>query len=107
MSQIQNRTQLASKPTNTAITTTRHLTKAEWEDRRRWGLCFSCGQRYSPQHKCVENQLGVLLHADGEELTEEGEIHSIELGENIEIESVGECQVLEMCSMTTEKPSDN
>nr|GEV03683.1 Ty3/gypsy retrotransposon protein [Tanacetum cinerariifolium] len=57
---------------------TRHLTKQKWEDRRRKGLCFSCGQKYSPQHKCLEGTLRILLLAEVEELDDNGEIRLAE-----------------------------
>nr|GEU80871.1 retrotransposon-related protein [Tanacetum cinerariifolium] len=57
---------------------TRHLKKQEWEDRKRKGLCFSCGQKYSPQHKCSEGTLRILLLAEGEEVDDNGEIRLAE-----------------------------
>lgn len=46
---------------------TRSITRTEWEERRKKGLCFHCGLQYRPTHKCVEGQLRVLLLGDEEE----------------------------------------
>ncbi|KAH1090065.1 hypothetical protein J1N35_017322 [Gossypium stocksii] len=37
------------------------LSQAELEDRRRKGLCFLCGLKYSPGHKCSKSQLYQLV----------------------------------------------
>ncbi|KAJ0492489.1 hypothetical protein HanIR_Chr12g0575491 [Helianthus annuus] len=44
----------------------RSLSRAEWEDRKKKGLCFKCGQVYSPSHKCPAGSLLVLLLGDDE-----------------------------------------
>ncbi|XP_076894751.1 uncharacterized protein LOC143547139 [Bidens hawaiensis] len=45
----------------------RSLSRTEWEDRRKKGLCFRCGQQYGPTHKCPEGKLRVLLLGDDED----------------------------------------
>ncbi|KAJ0585794.1 putative nucleotidyltransferase, Ribonuclease H [Helianthus annuus] len=45
----------------------RSLSRTEWEDRRKKGLCFRCGQQYGPTHKCPEGRLRVLLLGDDED----------------------------------------
>lgn len=35
----------------------RSLSRTEWKDRRKKGLCFRCGQQYGPTHKCPEGRL--------------------------------------------------
>ncbi|GJX95678.1 retrotransposon-related protein [Tanacetum coccineum] len=88
--------EIGSRPNPTLRSSgTRYLTKKEWEDRRRKGLCFSCGQKYSPQHKCSEGTLRILLLAEGEELDDNGEI---QLAEAIldEEEADGKCLALEL-----------
>ncbi|GKE00053.1 hypothetical protein Tco_1388036, partial [Tanacetum coccineum] len=84
---------------------TRNLTKQEWEDKRRKVLCFSCGQKYSPQHKCSEGTLHILLLAEGEEVDDNGEIR---LGEAIldEEEADGECLALELNGYSTVSSSN-
>lgn len=37
------------------------LSQAELEDRRKKGLCFWCGLKYSPGHKCTKSQLYQLV----------------------------------------------
>lgn len=44
------------------------LTRTEWEERRKKGLCFRCGLQYGPAHKCAEGQLRVLLLGDDEDI---------------------------------------
>ncbi|KAJ0680888.1 hypothetical protein HanPI659440_Chr16g0629461 [Helianthus annuus] len=44
----------------------RSISRAEWEDRKKKGLCFKCGQVYSPSHKCSAGSLLVLLLGDDE-----------------------------------------
>lgn len=58
-------------PTPT-FTHTRHLSKSEWEERRRLVLCFRCGQKYTPQHKCSASQLRIMLLADDDEISDDG-----------------------------------
>ncbi|KAM0042733.1 putative nucleotidyltransferase, Ribonuclease H [Helianthus debilis subsp. tardiflorus] len=45
----------------------RSLSRTEWEDRRKKGLCFRCGQQYGPTHRCPEAKLRVLLLGEDEE----------------------------------------
>ncbi|KAJ9548687.1 hypothetical protein OSB04_021230, partial [Centaurea solstitialis] len=80
---------------------TRHLTKQEWEDRRKRGLCFSCGQKYSPQHKCTEGQLRVILLADGEEMDDDGEIRCGEAVLDDE-PADGECNALQLYGLESD-----
>nr|GEV23979.1 putative nucleotidyltransferase, ribonuclease H [Tanacetum cinerariifolium] len=77
----------------------------EWEDRRRKALCFSCGQKYSTQHKCLEGTLRILLLAEGEEVDDNGEIRlakAILDGE----EAHGECLALELNGYSTVSSSN-
>ncbi|KAD5508876.1 hypothetical protein E3N88_16579 [Mikania micrantha] len=50
----------------------RSLSRTEWEERRKKGLCYKCGQPFSPSHKCPDGQLRVLLLGDDELETHEG-----------------------------------
>ncbi|KAD6454987.1 hypothetical protein E3N88_09693 [Mikania micrantha] len=50
----------------------RSLSRTEWGERRKKGLCYKCGQPFSPTHKCPEGQLRVLLLGDDELDTLEG-----------------------------------
>ncbi|KAM0043609.1 putative nucleotidyltransferase, Ribonuclease H [Helianthus debilis subsp. tardiflorus] len=45
----------------------RSLSRTEYEDRRKKGLCFRCGQQYGPPHKCPEGKLRVLLLGEDED----------------------------------------
>ena len=52
----------------------RTLSRNEWEERRKKGLCFRCGQQFGPSHKCPEGKLRILLLGEDETEDEEGEI---------------------------------
>lgn len=67
----QNPLMTKAHPTPT-FTRTRHLSKSEWEERRRLVLCFRCGQKYTPQHKFSAGQLRIMLLADGDEISDDG-----------------------------------
>lgn len=56
----------------------RSLSKADWEDRRKRGLCFKCGQQYGPTHKCPEAKLRVLLLGDDDPEDDIGLITAME-----------------------------
>ncbi|KAJ0818857.1 putative nucleotidyltransferase, Ribonuclease H [Helianthus annuus] len=65
----------------------RSLSRTEWEDRRKKGLCFRCGQQYGPAHKCPEGKLRILLLGDDESDTSEGENFNFEHGGQPELVS--------------------
>lgn len=84
---------------------TKHVSQKEWEERPRKGLFFRCAQPYSPQHRCPEGKLRVLLLADDEDVTGEGKIFLVEVetavkenevrrirGSHLETNSVGKWQ---------------
>ncbi|KAL4576939.1 hypothetical protein LXL04_013040 [Taraxacum kok-saghyz] len=82
----------------------RSLSRTEWEDRRKKGLCFRCGQQFGPAHKCPEGKLRILLLGDDEE---EGDNMVLQLTDDIPapIEDdlpVGSCSVLERFGSHTE-----
>ncbi|KAL4588404.1 hypothetical protein LXL04_001290 [Taraxacum kok-saghyz] len=81
---------------------TRHLPKAEWEERRRLGLCFGCGQKFTPQHKCTAGQLRIMLLAEGDELSDTGEVRLLDLDDipPPPLLPDGECSCLELCGVT-------
>ncbi|KAD2805797.1 hypothetical protein E3N88_39174 [Mikania micrantha] len=51
----------------------RSLSRTEWEERRKKGLCYRCGQVYGPAHRCPEGKLRILLLGEDEEESEKGE----------------------------------
>lgn len=74
----------------------RSLSRTEWEERCKKGLCFRCGQQYGPSHKCPEGKLRVLLLGDDEYDPHRGECFSIGLDSPVEEEAshdsvVGTC----------------
>ncbi|KAL6503305.1 hypothetical protein OROGR_025228 [Orobanche gracilis] len=78
----------------------RSLPRAEWEERRKKGLCYRCGQQFGPTHKCSEGKLRVLLLADDEQIDDEGLITMIEdMEEDVVPEGIsipeGQCNMLE------------
>lgn len=56
----------------------RSLSRTEWEDRRKKGLCFRCGQQFGPAHKCPEGKLRVLLLGEDECETNGGNLYQYE-----------------------------
>ncbi|KAD3641653.1 hypothetical protein E3N88_30877 [Mikania micrantha] len=76
----------------------RSLSRTEWEERRKKGLCFMCGQLYGPTHRCPEGKLRILLLEEDEEVGEKGEQLLLEaLSENVNSDlSNGTCLALEM-----------
>ncbi|KAL4574557.1 hypothetical protein LXL04_021390 [Taraxacum kok-saghyz] len=88
----------------------RSLSRNEWEDRRKKGLCYRCGQQYGPCHKCPEGKLRILLLGDDEQWTADGTIATIE--EIPEEDTSGEdpipngaCMALEFFGATPESNS--
>ncbi|KAK1435415.1 hypothetical protein QVD17_01178 [Tagetes erecta] len=78
----------------------RSLSRTEWEDRRKKGLCFRCGQQFGPAHKCPEGKLRVLLLGDDEDDPPTGDqfmLETIDSGESIPDSSLnlGTCNSLE------------
>ncbi|KAJ9546446.1 hypothetical protein OSB04_018989 [Centaurea solstitialis] len=66
----------------------RSLTRTEWEERRKKGLCFRCGQIFGPAHKCPEGSMRVLLLADDEHLDAEGAIRAMDAWEEAETSKI-------------------
>lgn len=48
--------------------------------RREEGRCFQCGLAFGPGHRCLEKSLRVVILAEDEQLTDEGEITTLENG---------------------------
>lgn len=76
------------------FTRTRHLSKSDWEERRCLGLCFGCGQKYTPQHTCTAGQLRIMLFVDGDKVSDEGEVRLVEIEVPDDTHVDGECQSL-------------
>lgn len=93
---------IVPKQTNPNTIQTKHLTKQEWEERRRKGLCFSCGQKYTPQHKCTEGQFRIMLLGDGDELDDDGEVIRAEEVHDLNDQSEGECHALDSNGVTSD-----
>ncbi|KAL4587886.1 hypothetical protein LXL04_000762 [Taraxacum kok-saghyz] len=88
--------QIPTRPTGT-----RNLSKTEWEDRRRKGLCFNCGLKYSPQHKCTEGSMRILLLTDSDETDDSGDL--VQPDDSLPDEPIpdGECSSLESCGFSS------
>lgn len=52
------------------------------EDRKRKGLCFLCGLKYTPRHKCIKSQLYQFMVETSLEIVEEMEVHTAEVSQN-------------------------
>ncbi|KAJ9554042.1 hypothetical protein OSB04_018087 [Centaurea solstitialis] len=66
----------------------RSLTRTEWEERCKKGLCFRCGQIFGPAHKCPEGSMRVLVLADDEHLDAEGAIRAMDAWEEAETSKI-------------------
>ncbi|KAD6453740.1 hypothetical protein E3N88_08446 [Mikania micrantha] len=79
----------------------RTLSRTEWEERRKKGLCYRCGQLYGPTHRCPEGKLRVLLLGKYEDTSDLGEqlmmtvLPSLLLLQDSDPPN-GSCQVLEI-----------
>ncbi|KAD4179502.1 hypothetical protein E3N88_28093 [Mikania micrantha] len=76
----------------------RSLSRTEWEERRKKGLCFRCGLQYSPTHKCAEGTLRVLLLGEDEYDTVEGTqllLEDTSTTENV-VDTAGTCLAMEL-----------
>ncbi|KAK1427816.1 hypothetical protein QVD17_16511 [Tagetes erecta] len=78
------------------------LSRTEWEDRRKKGLCFRCGQQYGPAHKCPEGKLRVLLLGDDELDPHVGEYFSIGLDSPVEEDAPSDSVVATCMSLDFE-----
>ncbi|KAL4562417.1 hypothetical protein LXL04_034620 [Taraxacum kok-saghyz] len=79
--------------------------RQEWEDRRKRGLCFRCGLKYNPQHKCADGGLRILLLAENETAEDEGEAYRVESPTDEEgpgDDSEGTCLSLEISNPTSD-----
>ena len=78
----------------------RHLTRTKHDEHRLKGLCFKYDQLFSPQHKCLEGNLQVLLLGDDDD---EDDIEEIFLTnqdpKEEEPKGEGECQILDLMGL--------
>ncbi|KAL4590581.1 hypothetical protein LXL04_003515 [Taraxacum kok-saghyz] len=84
----------------------RSLSKTEYEDRRKKGLCYRCGQQFGPYHKCPEAKLRVLLLGDDEDYTDDGGMNMMMNPEVVLEQSdgaipSGTCLILEIFGATS------
>ncbi|KAD4385333.1 hypothetical protein E3N88_25501 [Mikania micrantha] len=80
----------------------RSLSRTEWEERRKKGLCFRCGQQFGPTHKCPEGKLRILLLGDDEIDSSEGAHWLLEAdgtGEPPDSTLTGTCLALESAGL--------
>ena len=78
----------------------RNLSYQEMMDRRAKGLCFKCGQHYSPMHRCPEQELKLVIHEeDEEESLEDRREMEEKRKDNEEWEMV--CRVVELNELRT------
>lgn len=59
----------------------KHISYAEMLKRKARGLCFRCGEKFSPLHQCFDRQLRVLMLGDYETVNEAVEVVAIEIEE--------------------------
>ncbi|KAD5961527.1 hypothetical protein E3N88_13000 [Mikania micrantha] len=91
----------SSSNSSTRDKSVRTLSRTEWEERRKKGLCYRCGQLYGPTHRCPEGKLRVLLLGEDEEIADLGEqllmtvLPSSSVAQEFDPPD-GSCQVLEI-----------
>ncbi|KAD6455118.1 hypothetical protein E3N88_09824 [Mikania micrantha] len=76
----------------------RSLSRMEWEERWKKGLCYGCGQQFGSAHKCPEGKLRILLLGDDEKGASEGENSGLDaIGSTEAVETIpsGTCLALE------------
>ncbi|WVZ04691.1 hypothetical protein V8G54_018037 [Vigna mungo] len=74
---------------------TKHLPYSELMNRKAQGLCFRCGEKYHPLHRCTERQLRMVVLADDETVNEAGEVVVSEMREG-EDDRTLECGSIEL-----------
>ena len=78
----------------------KHLMRTEIEEQRRKGLCFKCGQTFSPQHRCPKGQFHILLLSDDEEVDDDDNIVPLckdsDIGKH---EDEEECRILDFLGL--------
>ncbi|WVZ17573.1 hypothetical protein V8G54_010555 [Vigna mungo] len=74
---------------------TKHLPYSELMNRKAQGLCFRCGEKYHPLHRCTERQLRMVVLADDETVNEAGEVVASEMREG-EDDRTLECGSMEL-----------
>lgn len=81
----------------------RHLSYNEIMDRRNRGLCFCCGERYSPTHQCAARSLRCLIVGDDEATEGTREDHAMagmEVENGKEEEGL-ECQIIGLMGLSS------
>ncbi|WVZ25291.1 hypothetical protein V8G54_003835 [Vigna mungo] len=74
---------------------TKHLPYSELINRKAQGLCFRCGEKYHPLHRCTERQLRMVVLADDKTVNEAGEVVASEMREG-EDDRTLECGSIEL-----------
>ncbi|WVZ15889.1 hypothetical protein V8G54_013455 [Vigna mungo] len=74
---------------------TKHLPYFELMTRKAKGLCFRCGEKYHPLHRCTEQQLRMVVLADDETVNEAREVIASEMREE-EDDRTLECGSMEL-----------
>lgn len=83
----------------------RHLLYAELMERKRRGLCFRCGERYHPLHKCMTKSLSLLILGEGVEsldIAEEDLVAAMEVEQGTGEEKI-ECRIMGLLGFSTEE----
>ena len=81
---------------NKAMGEERRLSQVELQDRSRKGLCFKCGDKWGPEHKCkFQNYQLLLVREDGDMSEEESE----EFSEKEELQLDAKCLQLSLSSL--------
>lgn len=80
----------------------KHIPYAELLERKAKGLCFRCGEKYNPLHRCANTQLRLLVVGDDETITDGGEVAAAEEDDDPN-ENPLECQTMGLCASMGEE----
>ncbi|KAD5961580.1 hypothetical protein E3N88_13053 [Mikania micrantha] len=83
----------------------RSLSRTEWEERRKKGLGYRCGQLYGPGHRCPEGKLRILLLGDDEDESATGDLMALDTSppDTPDDSVAGTCLALEMAGLSVYK----
>lgn len=80
------------------------MSYSEMLERKSHGICFRCGEKFTPLHQCADRQLRVIILGDHESVNDAGEVVAIEVEEGKEEEML-ECKIMGLCGITKELAS--
>lgn len=84
-----------------------HISHQEYLDRRSKGLCFKCGDRFTPLHQCPSKSLRLLLLGDDNPGSDSSELEAI-VGDDGDEATVMDCSTISLMGVVKfEHPNSN